>query len=655
MTSFAQIAAAIFVILCAAVSTASHTNADDPAVIAPNEFETAPAVILHVSTDVLSVAVLQQREQILAALSNGRVMVLDRTTREPVQLVECHAGPVTGLDVSISGELLVTAGADGTVKTWHLPSFNLAATLPGTASRIAAVAISSDGSRIAASGFDKTIRLWNVESTADSSILNGNHSVVRSVAFSPDGTTLASASDDGMVRLWSVKQKNEIRTFSGHVGRIRDVEFSPDGRTVAAAGEDGVVLLWSVANPDASPMVLTHSAMIWCVAFSPRGSLLAAGDADGTVHIWDLETGRITSSLEGPADTVTSLRFTADSQTLYGSSHDGLIYAWRAKQPPYPAFAAVEIDAGKVWAMAVSPDGSQIAVGGHRGFFRTLDLKTGKQGSELHGSHPATVDCLEYSPDGQFIATGSWRNDTVMLWRADDGAKQQSFKADGNIRAIAFSPDGMTIAAGCDDKLLFVWNLESGEVIHKVNAHALPVYDVSYSPDGQTIATCSGNWTEAKPGQIKLWKADSLDEITRLEGHDVAIRSAVFSPDGSKLASVSEDGVIKVWDIKTQTELTTLRNSGGARPLDWSPDGRLLAAGLHDGTTNVWQLNSGVVIRRFGGNEDTFSVRFVPDGSVLCGVGGDARMTLWNTSELTGNGEAGRVVESVQNWAGVMP
>lgn len=352
---------------------------------------------------------------------------------------------------------------------------------------------------------------------------------------------------------------------------------------------------------------------------------------------------------------MTSLRFAADSQTLYGSSHDGSIYAWRAKQPPYPAFAAVEIDAGKVWAMAVSPDGSQIAVGGYQGFFRTLDLKTGRQGSELHATHPATVDCLEYSPDGQFIATGSWRNDTVIVWRADDGAKQQAFQADGNVRAVAFSPDGKSIAAGCEDKLLIVWNLESGEVIHKVNAHAQPVYDVSYSPDGQTIATCSGNWTEAKPGQIKLWKADSLEEITRLEGHDVAIRSAVFSPDGSKLASVSEDGVIKVWDVKTQTEVTTLRNSGGARPLDWSPDGRLLAAGLHDGTTNVWDLNSAVVVRRFGGNDDTFSVRFVPDGSILCGVGGDARMLFWNTSGLTGSCEAGRVVESVQSWVGVMP
>ena len=358
------------------------------------------------------------------------------------------------------------------------------------------------------------------------------------------------------------------------------------------------------------------------------------------------------SSLEAHEDAITSLRFASDSQTLFSSSHDGAVNAWRAKQPPHPALATIEVDAGKVWSMAVSPDGSQIAFGGQRGFFRTLDLKTGKQRAELLGNHPATVDCLEYSPEGTFIVTGSWQNDTAILWRADDGSKQQSFKADGNIRAVAFSPDGKTIAVGCDDKLLIVWNIETGEIIHKVNAHGQPVYDVSYSPDGQTIATCSGDWTESKPGQIKLWKADSLNEITRLEGHDVAVRSAVFSPDGTKLASVSEDGVIRIWDVGTKTEVATLRNSGGARPLEWSPDGRLLAAGLHDGTTNVWDLSAGTVVRRFGGNDDTFSVRFVRDGSVLCGVGGDARIIIWNTSELTGSSEAVRVVESVQRWAG---
>lgn len=122
-------------------------------------------------------------------------------------------------------------------------------------------------------------------------------------------------------------------------------------------------------------------------------------------------------------------------------------------------------------------------------------------------------------------------------------------------------------------------------------------------------------------------------------------------PSSIRPASVSEDGVIRIWDVETQTELALLRNSSGARVIEWSPDGRLLAAGLHDGTTNVWDVETGTVLRRFGGEDETFSVRFVPDGSVLCGAGGGKQITLWDTSGLTGNGEAGRLVESVRKWA----
>lgn len=651
MTKTIRNAVTIFATLCAVAIAASMGQADESASIAPTEFESVPVVFRHDSAAVLSIEISPQGEHIFAALSDGSMMMLDRTTRKPVRIVKCHDGIVSDLVVSHSGDLLVTAGYDGTVKTWRLPNFEPAGAASCDSGRINAVAISPDGRTMASCGYDKTVRIWNVSEVFERGSLTGHAATFRALAFSPGGNILATAGDDGIVRMWSVEDLNEIGTRSGHAGRVRDVAFSPDGKTLAAAGEDGTVLVWSVTDPAAAPGTFKHGAMIWCVAFSPRGSLLAAGDSDGTIHIWDLATERMTSTLEGHTDTVTSLRFTEDSETLFSSSHDGSINSWRAKQPPHPALATIDIDAGKVWAMAISPDGSRIVVGGQRGFFRVLDLATGKQIAELQGSHPATVDCLEYSRDGQFIATGSWRNNEVIVWRAHDGAMQTSFKAEGHVRAIAFSPDGKKITAGCDDKLLFVWNTESGELISKMNAHALSVYDVSFSPDGKTIVTCSGNWTEAKPGDIKLWSADSLEEIARLEGHEVAIRSVVFSPDGSRLASVSEDGVLKVWDVATKSQQAVMRNSSGARTLDWSPDGQLLAAGLHDGTTNVWNAESGMVIRQFGGSDDTFSVRFVADGSVLCGVGGEAKVILWDTSDLTGTGSAGRVSESVRNWA----
>ncbi len=629
--------------------------ADEPVLSEPIEFETAPSALLRDSVDVLSVAVGANGQYLFAAFYDGSVMTLDRESRKPVRLITCHDGPVNDLAVSKSGELLVTAGADGLVKAWRLPDFEPATVMSGHENRVIAVALSPDGRKIASCGYDKTIRLWDVESGAQRGTSANHSATIRDVAFSADGLTLASAGNDGTVRLWDAENLTETGTRNGHSGRVRSVVFSPDGQTLASGGEDGAVLLWNVADAEASPGTLSHETMIWHVAFSPRGSLLAASDSAGTIHLWDVESQRETGSLEGHADSVTSLSFAADSQTLFSGSHDGLINAWRAKQPPHPSLATIDVDTGKVWATAVAPKVSQIAVGGRGGFVQFLEMTTGKQVAELADVHPATVDCLEYSHDGSLIATGGWRNEEVIVWRTDDGARQQSFQADGNIRAITFSPDGTKIAAGCEDKLLFVWDVASGELVKKVNAHAQPVYDVSFSPDGKTIATCCGDWTDVKPGRVKLWKADSLTEIARLDGHEVAVRTAVFDPYGSRLASVSENGVIRIWDVETQTELAVLRNSTGARALDWTPDGKLLAAGLHDGTTNIWSLKTGMVVRRYGGMDDTFSVRFASDGSLLVGAGGEKLITLWDTSDLTGQDGAGRIVESVRKWVKEMP
>lgn len=387
----------------ASAGFAEENESADSALIEPTEFETAPAAMHRGSVDVLSVAVPRQGEQVFAALYDGSVMTLDRTSRKAIRLVKGHEGPVSGLAVSRSGKLFVTCGHDGTIRVWKLPKFELMRTMSGHSGRVIDVAISPDGRTIASCGYDGTVRIGRVDSKTERGRLTAHNGTVRAVAFSPDGTTLASAGDDGTVRLWNVEKLNETGTRSGHKGRVRDVVFSPDGKTLASVGEDGTVLLWSVADADKPPTKLTHGSMIWTVAFSPRGSLLATGDADGTIHVWDIETERIASSLEGHEDAITSLSFTSDSKTLYSSSHDGTVNAWNAKQPPHPALATIPVEAGKVWATAVSPATSRIAVGGRRGFVRILDLSTGKQVSELEG-HPATVDCLEFSRDGRLIA-----------------------------------------------------------------------------------------------------------------------------------------------------------------------------------------------------------------------------------------------------------
>ncbi|MEO0943126.1 MAG: WD40 repeat domain-containing protein, partial [Cyanobacteria bacterium J06642_12] len=109
----------------------------------------------------------------------------------------------------------------------------------------------------------------------------------------------------------------------------------------------------------------------------------------------------------------------------------------------------------------------------------------------------------------------------------------------GWIRSVSFSPDGETLASASDDGTVKLWTAE-GEELRTLEGHRGPVWSMSFSPDGETLASASDD------GTVKLWNLEG-EELQTLEGHRDWVRSVSFSPDGNILASGSDDGTVKLW------------------------------------------------------------------------------------------------------------
>ncbi|MCL1467582.1 caspase family protein [Argonema galeatum] len=107
--------------------------------------------------------------------------------------------------------------------------------------------------------------------------------------------------------------------------------------------------------------------------------------------------------------------------------------------------------------------------------------------------------------------------------------------------SVSFSPDGQTIASGSRDNTIKLWSRE-GKELATLKGHSREVISVSFSPDGQTIASGSNDNT------IKLWSRDGK-ELATLKGHSSAVSSVSFSPDGKTLASGSYDKTIILWNF----------------------------------------------------------------------------------------------------------
>ena len=232
------------------------------------------------------------------------------------------------------------------------------------------------------------------------------------------------------------------------------------------------------------------------------------------------------------------------------------------------------------------------------------------------------VRALAVSPDGQYAATagelvqGSGIS-PVVLWRIADGALVRTFDGapDDNADSIAFSPDGLELAAG-EGFDVRVWRVSDGALLRTLTGHSWFVFAVAYAPNGQLLATGSGD------GTVKIWRRDTGALQRTLTGHTFFVSGVAWSPDSSRLATSSWDGTSRIWNVSTGASLRTFTDSDALYAVDWSPSGGLVATGGVTSAIHLYDPTTGALVRDIVNPEieGLFSLAFASDGaSVVAG------------------------------------
>ena len=467
---------------------------------------------------------------------------------------------------------------------------------------------------------------------------------VWSIAYSPDGKTLASGLSGGQIKIWDARSGELLRTLEEHTSHVSSVAFAPDGKTLASNTIwSNTVKLWDARSGALLRTLEGHTSGIRSVAFAPDGKTLASGSSDKTIKLWDAHSGELLRTLEGHTKYVRSVTFAPDGSTLASSSRDATVKLWDARSGEL--LRTLEGHTQGISSVAFAPDGKTLASSGGDNTIKLWDAHSGELLRTLEG-HTGWVISVTFAPDGQTLASGS-EDKTIKLWDARSGALLRTLEGHTNyVYSVAFAPDGKTLASGSLDRTIKLWDARSGELLlsidargpnHKRKGHTDWVSSVAFAPDGNTLASGSGDYT------IKLWDTRSGETLRTLEGHANYVRSVAFAPDGNTLASGSEDKTIKLWDARSGALLRTLvRHSWVVRSVAFAPDGNTLASGSEDKTIKLWDARSGEILRTLEGHTSWVnSVAFAPDGKALASGSWDDTIKLWDAR----SGEALRTLE----------
>ena len=289
-----------------------------------------------------------------------------------------------------------------------------------------------------------------------------------------------------------------------------------------------------------------HERSVNSVQYFADGGRLISGSDDGTAKVWDAESGRLLHLIDGHQACVNTIRFAPNGEWFATASCDRSVKVWDAET--YAQIASVDDLPNAADGLAISPDGSKIAVG-LRFETRVADEDEDtvlvfeadglKPACALQG-HTSTIGELDYSPDGTLLA-GSSADGTVSVWDSATGELVQRLfqkKPRTHVNSLVFAPARDLLVIGRRDSLRH-WSTVDRDDHTRALLDGVWVNSVAASLDGRVaIATNDHN--------VMVWEPALRERIT-FRGHTRRVQALGFAPDGETIASADTGGAIKVW------------------------------------------------------------------------------------------------------------
>jgi WD40 repeat protein len=538
---------------------------------------------------------LSPDEQLLATHTfSGSTRVIQISSGRTVAAFGGFAGKVSidNLAFSADGKLLAVGTAQNVeirdTSAWHVQQ-----ELPGSCE---ALSFSADGGTLAVLN-DSGVRLYTTDDWRALEAVPARGTGSGRLAFvGRTGELAILRRSSPNVELWDVGSRSKVAVLAG-TGLVIALRASPDGRWLATGNSEGELQVWDVSTRSSLAKIKAHPRWLYPLAFSPDSQLLASGGGDQLVRLWDTSdlshSQPIESSaLKGHRNEIWSLAFSADGTRLVSGGKDSLAMLWNVHpETDKSVYFPTPRDNTPIGFMAdakefllASADGTELEI-------RDVPNNRLVGKVQVRPNGPAL-----YNPPMVYFGTTNGAVESWLLPERRCAGRVQLSK--GPVDAFAVSVDRKFLF-GWDTatRQAVLWRLDSGNKVKafpdfataQASTPLSKAQRVAFSPNNRWLAYASSNYT------VKVWDLQSGRETSTLAGHAWHIACMRFSNDGNSLATGSWDATARLWDPARGVEkIPALKGHlSGIAGLSFSADGRTLVVRSSDDLLHFWSTING--------------------------------------------------------------
>ncbi len=364
--------------------------------------------------------------------------------------------------------------------------------------------------------------------------------------FSPDGKNLLVAGSNHVAEIWSLSSKRKVKLLRGYsnskvhngldlsetswtdqtiLNQIRMKSaaiLSPDGKSFLKGNMDSTVVMVDLATGKVKQRFLGHHKIVYAFDFSSDGTRIATAGGDKFIKIWDPKTGKEVRTLKGHRDLIFDVRFSSDGQQLLSASWDGSIRLWdvvTGKELKYLPFGKTS-----PYVIGFTPNDLYTLVADLGKSLKLYEMDTGGEFRSIVG-HNGIVGAFDFGPDGKSILTAGW-DGKAKVWDFLTGMLVQKFSGhEGKVTSSEWNPKGGQVATGGSDRKIYLWNPITGKATDTLLGHSSAVTSLQYTQDAKRLLSCDVN------GVVKLWDLKTNKELYSYMQMDVN-NWLVTNPEG---------------------------------------------------------------------------------------------------------------------------